>query len=109
MSFSVSVRFPGDDYPTVNPLAIQWSADGSYVWRVERDKSQKVPVKIIQRNSDKVLVEAKLAKGDAVVMEGVQRLRDGGAVRVASDEKPPQQKPREGGGEQKVSEAETAK
>ncbi|MGI0527460.1 efflux RND transporter periplasmic adaptor subunit [Rhizobium giardinii] len=109
MSFSVSVRFPGDDYPTVNPLAIQWSADGSYVWRVERDKSQKVPVKIIQRNSDKVLVEAKLAKGDAVVMEGVQRLRDGGAVSVASDEKPPQQKPREGGGEQKVSEAETAK
>jgi RND family efflux transporter MFP subunit len=109
MSFSVSVRFPGDDYPTVNPLAIQWSADGSYVWRVEQDKSQKVPVKIIQRNSDKVLVEAKLAKGDAVVMEGVQRLRDGGAVRVASDEKPPQQKPREGGGEQKVSEAETAK
>ena len=109
MSFAVSVRFPGDDYPTVNPLAIQWSADGSYVWRVEQDKSQKVPVKIIQRNSDKVLVEAKLAKGDAVVMEGVQRLRDGGAVRVASDEKPPQQKPREGGGEQKVSEAETAK
>ncbi len=109
MSFSVAVRFPGDDYPTVNPLAIQWSADGSYVWRVEKDKSQKVPVKIIQRNSDKVLVEAALAKGDAVVMEGVQRLRDGGAVRVASDEKPRQQKPPEGDEQQKVSEAETAK
>jgi RND family efflux transporter MFP subunit len=109
MSFSVSVRFPGDQYPTVNPLAIQWSADGSYVWRVNQDKSQKVPVKIIQRNSDKVLVEAKLAKGDAVVMEGVQRLRDGGAVRLASDEKPRQQKLRQGDQEQTVSEAERAK
>jgi RND family efflux transporter MFP subunit len=109
MSFSVSVRFPGDKYPTVNPLAIQWSADGSYVWRVDQEKSQKIPVKIIQRNSDKVLVEAELAKGDAVVMEGVQRLRDGGAVRVASDEKPRQQKPQQSDQEQKVSEAEATK
>ncbi|WP_349434854.1 efflux RND transporter periplasmic adaptor subunit [Pararhizobium sp. A13] len=109
MSFSVAVRFPGDQYPTVNPLAIQWSADGSYVWRVEAEKSQKIPVKIIQRNSDKVLVEAELAKGDAVVMEGVQRLRDGGAVRVASEEQPRQQKPQQGDQEQKVSEAEATK
>jgi RND family efflux transporter MFP subunit len=109
MSFSVSVRFPGDHYPTVNPLAIQWSADGSYVWRVDQEKSQKVPVKIVQRNSDKVLVEAELAKGDAVVMEGVQRLRDGGTVRVASDEKARPQKPQQGDQEQKVSEAEATK
>lgn len=109
MSFSVSVRFPGDQYPTVNPLAIQWSADGSYVWRIDQEKSQKVPVKIVQRNSDKVLVEAELAKGDAVVMEGVQRLRDGGAVRVASDEKLRQQKPQQTDQEQKVSEAEATK
>lgn len=108
MSFSVSVRFPGDQYPTVNPLAIQWSADGSYVWRIDQEKSQKVPVKIVQRNSDKVLVEAELAKGDAVVMEGVQRLRDGGTVRVVSDEKPRQQKPQQGDQEQ-VSEAEATK
>ncbi|MEK1933785.1 MAG: efflux RND transporter periplasmic adaptor subunit [Pararhizobium sp.] len=109
MSFSVSVRFPGDQYPTVNPLAIQWSADGSYVWRIDQEKSQKVPVKIVQRNSDKVLVEAELAKGDAVVMEGVQRLRDGGTVRVASDEKLRQQKPQQTDQEQKVSEAEATK
>jgi len=109
MSFSVSVRFPGDHYPTVNPLAIQWSADGSYVWRIEAEKSQKVPVKIIQRNSDKVLVDAELAKGDAVVMEGVQRLRDGGAVRIAGEQRQQKQKPQQGDQEQKVSEAEAAK
>ncbi len=112
MSFSVSVRFAGDQYPTVNPLAVQWSADGSFVWRIQEEKSQKVPVKIIQRNSDKVLVDAELAKGDAVVMEGVQRLRDGGAVRLAEQQqerrngkKPAEAQP----AEQKVSEAETAK
>jgi RND family efflux transporter MFP subunit len=107
MSFSVSVRFPGDTYPTVNPLAIQWSADGSFVWRVQDEKSQRVPVKIIQRNSDKVLVDAKLAKGDALVIEGVQRLRDGGAVRIAGE--PLQQKPASDNQEQKVSEAEAPK
>ena len=107
MSFSVSVRFPGDTYPTVNPLAIQWSADGSFVWRVQDEKSQRVPVKIIQRNSDKVLVDAKLAKGDALVIEGVQRLRDGGAVRIAGE--PLQQKPAQDNQEQKVSEAEAPK
>lgn len=84
MSFSVSVRFPGDSYPTVNPLAVQWSADGSYVWRVVDSKAERVPVTIIQRNSDKVLVDAKLDNGDMVATEGVQRLRDGGEVKVAN-------------------------
>ncbi|TCQ10062.1 RND family efflux transporter MFP subunit [Rhizobium sp. PP-F2F-G36] len=84
MSFSVNVRFPGDSYPTVNPLAVQWSADGSYVWRVVDSKAERVPVTIIQRNSDKVLVDAKLEKGDMVATEGVQRLRDGGEVKVAN-------------------------
>ncbi|RVI43020.1 efflux RND transporter periplasmic adaptor subunit, partial [Sinorhizobium medicae] len=85
MSFSVTVAFEGDRYPTVDPLAIQWSSEGSFVWRVNGDKSERVPIKIIQRNPDKVLVEAELAEGDRVVTEGVQRLRDGGAVRIAGE------------------------
>lgn len=106
MSFSVSARFAGDDYPTVDPLAVQWSAEGSFVWRVEDDKAQKVPVKIIQRNSDKVLVDAQLAKGEAVVTEGVQRLRDGGAVRIAGEEKPAGEEPKPENAGQKLSKAE---
>ncbi|WEX86273.1 efflux RND transporter periplasmic adaptor subunit [Sinorhizobium garamanticum] len=93
MSFSVTMAFDGDRYPTVDPLAIQWSSDGSYIWRVNGDRSERVPVKIIQRNPDKVLVDATLAEGDRIVTEGVQRLRDGGAVRVAGENRPePQQK-----------------
>ncbi len=50
-----------------------------------------MPVKIVQRNSDKVLVDAALAKGDLVVTEGVQRLRNGGKVQMANRAAPPEQ------------------
>lgn len=91
MSFAVTARFPGDTFPTVNPLSVQWSADGSFVWRVKGETSERVPVKIVQRNSDKVLVDAALAKGDLVVTEGVQRLRNGGKVQMANRAAPPEQ------------------
>lgn len=91
MSFSVTMAFDGDTYPTVDPLAIQWSSEGSYIWRVTGDKSEKVPVKIIQRNPDKVLVDAALSQGDEIVTEGVQRLRDGGEVRIAGRERKAQE------------------
>jgi hypothetical protein len=42
-----------------------------------------VPVRIIQRNTDDVLIDAEIASGDMVVTEGVQSVRDGGAVRIA--------------------------
>lgn len=82
MSFSVSMQFAGDRYPSVDPLALQWSAEGSYVWHIVGEKAEKVPVLIIQRNPDKVLVDAKLAENDMVVTEGLQRLRDGSDVKV---------------------------
>lgn len=88
MSFSVAVEFAGDTYPTVDPLAIQWSSQGAYVWRVADDKSAKVPVRIVQRNSDRVLVEGDLREGEMVATEGVQQLRDGSAVRVAQTDAP---------------------
>jgi RND family efflux transporter MFP subunit len=84
MSFRVSMRFPGETYPAVDPLAIQWSSDGAFVWKVEDGKAQRVPVKIVQRNSDSVLVEAAIAPGMEVVTEGVQSLRQGAALRVAN-------------------------
>ncbi len=86
MSFSVNMHFEGDRYPSVDPLALQWSADGSYVWRIAGDKAQKVPVKIIQRNPDRVLVDAKLADNEVVATEGLQRLRDGADVKVLGAE-----------------------
>jgi len=84
MSFGVTMRFAGETYASVDPLAVQWDAEGSYVWRVVDNKSNKVRVQIVQRNPDAVLVKAQLAEGEPVVIEGLQRVRKGGAVRIGN-------------------------
>ncbi|SEP68461.1 RND family efflux transporter, MFP subunit [Devosia sp. YR412] len=80
MSFTVSVSFAGERYPAVNPLAILWSAQGSYVWQYVDGKAKRVPAEIIQRNSDGVLVRADLKEGDAIITEGILQLSDGADV-----------------------------
>jgi RND family efflux transporter MFP subunit len=83
MSFDVVMRFPGDRYAAVNPLAVQWDGDGSFVWQIVDNKSVKTRVTIVQRNSDQILVEAPLKEGDVVAVEGLQRVREGGTVEIA--------------------------
>ncbi|KKB09295.1 efflux RND transporter periplasmic adaptor subunit [Devosia chinhatensis] len=82
MSFSVSLGFPGEDYPAVNPLAILWSAEGSYVWKYQDGAAAKVMAEIVQRNSDGVLVRADLAPGDAIITEGILQLSEGMPVTI---------------------------
>lgn len=83
MSFRVTLRFDGDPHPAVDPLAVQWSSNGPYVWKVEEGKSKRVPVNIIQRNSDYVLVDGDITSGDEVVIEGLQSLRPGTDLNIA--------------------------
>ncbi|QPC85502.1 efflux RND transporter periplasmic adaptor subunit [Mesorhizobium sp. NBSH29] len=83
MSFQVEMRFAGDTYPSVSPLAIQWGTEGAFVWTVVDNKTKRVLVRIIQRNTDEVLVDADIAPGQMVVTEGVQSVREGADVRVA--------------------------
>jgi multidrug efflux pump subunit AcrA (membrane-fusion protein) len=52
MSFQVTMKFPGDTYPAVDPLAIQWGIDGAFVWVVRDGKAKRTPVRIVQRNTD---------------------------------------------------------
>lgn len=89
-SFEVVLNLPGDTWPSVNPLAIQWDSEGSFVWRVVDGKVERVPAAIIQRNPDSVLVDAKIAKGDLIVTEGVQRLRDGARVKIFGEDDQPE-------------------
>jgi RND family efflux transporter MFP subunit len=84
MAFNVNMRFPGDTYPAVSPLAVQWGADGAFIWTVEDGKARRVAVRIIQRNTETVLIDGPIASGAMVVTEGVQSVREGGAVRVAA-------------------------
>jgi cell shape-determining protein MreC len=79
------MKFAGDKYPAVDPVSVQWDSQGSFVWQVNDDKSRKVRVSIVQRNPDFVLVKADLKDGDVIVTQGLQRVREGGAVRVSAD------------------------
>lgn len=85
MSFNVGMRFAGETYPSVDPLAVQWDGAGAHVWRVVDGKSSKVRVSIVQRNPDAVLVRGDLRNGDLIVIEGLQRMTEGGEVRFARD------------------------
>ncbi|MFC4624626.1 efflux RND transporter periplasmic adaptor subunit [Daeguia caeni] len=96
MSFSVTLLFPGDRYPSVNPLAVQWGADGAYIWRIEGDKAQKVMVRIVQRNADSVLIDAPIKPGDLIVTEGVQTVRDGAPVQIKNRDSVAKDAPKSG-------------
>jgi RND family efflux transporter MFP subunit len=85
MSFSVSMSFPGEEFPTVDPLSVQWSSNGAYLWKYAEGKVQRVGLSIIQRNSDGVLVKGDLTPGDQVVVQGVQQLSDGATVRLLDE------------------------
>ena len=93
MSFSVTLHFPGQTFPAVDPLSVQWSSDGSYVWRYRDGKVERALVRIVQRNSDGVLVDGDIAEGDPIVTEGVLQLSEGAAVTLL------------GGGDQPVADA----
>lgn len=82
MSFELELSFPGQTYPAVNPLSIQWDSQGSYVWQIIDDKVKKVAAKVIQRNPKTVLIDAELTPEDRTVSEGLLSLRPGASVRV---------------------------
>jgi len=84
MSFQVAMKFPGDTYPSVNPLAVQWGTDGAFVWAIKDGKAKRTLVRIIQRNTDTVLVEGDLTSDDLVVTEGIHTVREGAEVQIAS-------------------------
>lgn len=84
MSFRVSMQFAGDRYPSVDPLAIQWGTDGAFVWAVDNGMARRVPVRIIQRNTENVLVAGDLSVGDNVVTEGIHLVREGAELLVGS-------------------------
>ena len=89
MSFAVELIIPGKSYPAVPELALQWAKGESFVWTVKDGRARRVNVRTVKRQNSIILVEGELRDGDPLVVEGVQRLRQGRAVRHAQPE--PQQ------------------
>ena len=82
-SFEVQIDFTGKAYPQVREVAVLWSRDGAYLWRIRNGRADKVFVRMIRRDGGRVLVDGPLAAGDLVVVEGVQGLRLGQKVKTA--------------------------
>lgn len=80
MSIVVTLGFEGEKRVAVSALSIQWDRTGSYVWGVVEDAAKRVPISVLERQSGRVLVSGDLNEGDRVVVEGLQRLREGSKV-----------------------------
>lgn len=81
-SFTVRLDLAGESYPVVPELAVLFSRGSLLVWRVTDGKAEQVEVRMVRRRDGEILVDGPLAEGDAVVIEGTQRLAPGKAVRV---------------------------
>jgi RND family efflux transporter MFP subunit len=85
MSFRIVMTLEGRRYPFVPEAALQWGGDGAYVWAVRDGKATRVSATIVQRREGKILLDASLPEGIPVVVEGVQRMREGQVVHNVAD------------------------
>lgn len=82
MAFRIDLAFEGEPRPAIDPLSIQWGSSGAYVWVVRAAKAERLPIRILQRNEDRVLIDAEILPDDLIVTEGVHLLRPGAEVAV---------------------------
>ena len=87
MSFETLWKIPGKPFATVTEIAVQWGREGSFIWVIRDDKdnrsiANKVPVKVVSRKAGRVLLDGDVQAGEAVVVEGLQRLRAGRSVEI---------------------------
>ncbi len=80
MALTVAMSFAGQPHPSAPSLAVQWDRDGSYVWKIADGSAHRVAVQILGRRSGSATVSGDLAENDLVVVEGLQRLREGSKV-----------------------------
>ena len=82
MSFRVTLALDQGRFPAVSEVAVQWGAEGPYVWVAEDDRARRVPVQLMERVKGRILVQGDLSQGDMIIGEGVQSMREGIALRV---------------------------
>ncbi|MDH5834325.1 MdtA/MuxA family multidrug efflux RND transporter periplasmic adaptor subunit [Luteimonas kalidii] len=88
----VNVRLQlGDDETLVIPdAAVQFGGDGTYVYVVNDDNTAAVrPVVLGAGSGGRVAVLDGIAAGDRVVLEGIDRLREGAEVEVVQTDEAP--------------------
>ena len=82
MSFRVTFTRNDISRAAVPEEAIVWGSEGSHLFVVRGDKAQRLPVTITSRRDGLALVDGQLRSGDRIITEGVQKVRDGQAIRL---------------------------
>ncbi len=77
---NVLVSNTNDPLPSVPVSALTWSREGATVWVANDGKVIKVPVVVRSRENDMVWLDADLEDGTQIVIEGVQKLREGSQI-----------------------------
>ena len=89
MSFSVRLSLPGEALIAIPELALQWGREGAFVWTVRDGRAVKVRVRSVRREAGQVLIDpradSRIEGGETVVVEGVQRLREGLRVEIVGE------------------------
>lgn len=85
MAFKISINASRGAFLSVPDVAVQWGADGAYVWVAEQGRAARREVRLVKRLAGAILIEGELAEGEPVVMEGVQSVRAGVALKPLSD------------------------
>lgn len=86
MSFRVKLSVKGPEYVAVPEASLMWSATGAYIWQMVVGKASRVDVKIQQRLRGTILVTGPFDDESPLVVEGVQRLREGQELAVKPDQ-----------------------
>ncbi|UVM55130.1 efflux RND transporter periplasmic adaptor subunit [Pseudomonas sp. B21-012] len=73
----------------VPPQVVQRGIDGHYVYRLNGDKVDSVPVKVLYQDSVLNII-AGVAAGDRLVSDGQSRLKPGAHVEIAPEAPPPE-------------------
>ena len=82
MSFRVSFAGAGVVRPAVAEEAIVWGGEGSFLWIVENGEARQIPVTIASRRDGLALVDANIGEDAVVIIEGVQKVREGQTVEI---------------------------
>jgi RND family efflux transporter MFP subunit len=85
MRIAVDLLREGAQFPAVDPSVLHSGRRGPYIWVLRDGQALDMDVRVRARQDRMVLIEADLAPGDLVVLEGAPRLRRG----LAATARPP--------------------
>lgn len=97
MTFAVRIIRESEPLLVVPSTAVTWSMNGSSIWIDKDGTAEQVAATILFRRGDQVWIDADIAPGTLVVVEGAQKLREGSRIKdadapakgVPDDEKSP--------------------